>query len=191
MSLENNFFLHIYLQLRFVVCILYNKWMREKCADRLPTQRTMLSSANWSSMLRRVLLHTYCRQWRRRSVGITGGGRGGWGTGGPGPPLQLSAPLIGEKNRRHGAVCGPPNRPATQWNQSHKSRGGTTLKNLARHAPYSGIWGSGGHRSQYQLHESVRSFMTLFLFEVSFLFRRCGIQIHDFTFSCFFIGNYS
>jgi len=79
-----------------------------------------------------VIFHVYVQCWNY----------GGRGREGPVPPLQLSAPLIGEKNRRQGAGLRPPNMPATQWNHSHKSRGGTTLKNLARHAPYSGIWGS-------------------------------------------------
>jgi len=53
-----------------------------------------------------------------------------WNYEGPGraPPLQLAPPLIGEKKQAPGGGLCPPNRPATQWNQSHKSRGGTTLK---------------------------------------------------------------
>ena len=63
---------------------------------------------------------------------------------GPAPQCNCRPPPNRWKNRRQGGGLRQPNRPATQWNQSHKSRGGTTLKNLARHAPYSGIWGPGG-----------------------------------------------
>ena len=81
--------------------------------------------------------------WNSINVGITG----------EAPQCNCRLPNRWEKNRRQGGGLRPPptkkcpNRPATQWNQSIKSSGGTTLKNLARLAPYSGIFGSRGPRS--------------------------------------------
>ena len=43
------------------------------------------------------------------------------GAGGPAPPVQLSAPLISEKNRRQGGNLRPPHRFAIQQHFNEKN----------------------------------------------------------------------